>query len=164
MPKKTYVPTETDRLTGVRVRQLRKQAGETIADTLAAAGLPFSQQTLSRIELGERHLSIPEATKLAAHFNTTVDRVIIKAPTVETEQHWLGNEPALAVDGDDKNLGLFAVPNTTDYTRDELDALAITERTHITIDRDNPLTPDEYRAQVWVPYLEARYTTDQKAS
>ena len=40
----------------------------------------------------------------------------------------------------------------------------IIDRPTVIIDRDNPMTPDEYREQVWIPYLENRYSTDAKAS
>ena len=164
MPKKTYTPTEADRLTGENVRQLRRRAGETLAETLERSGLDLGQSSLSRVELGQRALSTPEATKLAAHWNTTVDRIFVKPlpvgrpkalPPVETEQQFLGNEkPAL-----------FSVPQ---QQADELDrAFGAVKRSpldSITIYRDNPMTPEQYRAEVWVPYLEARYATEQKAS
>jgi len=170
MPKTSYTPTEADRLTGENVRQLRRRAGETLAETLERSGLDLGQSSLSRIELGQRPLSTPEATKLAAHWNTTVDRIFIETPEqhaernawkwrgtpeVETEQQFLGNEkPAL-----------FSVPQ---QQADELDrAFGAVKRSpldSITIYRDNPMTPEQYRAEVWVPYLEARYATEQKAS
>lgn len=144
-----YVPTETDRLTGENVRRLRRLAGETLVETIEGSGVDFAQSSLSRIELGQRPLSLPDATKLAAHWNTTADRIIRQAPfatplpPVRTEQSWLGN---------DKPPTLFAVP----------------ERAEVTEPRESahtrpPLTPEQYRAQVWIPYLENRYTTEQKA-
>ena len=140
-----YTPTPTDRATGARIRQLRKLAGETQAQTIERSGVSFGYATLSRIEAGDRHISIPDATKLAAHFNTTVDKIIMTAPV--TEQVWLGNE--------DPKPALFAVPEPQPDPW---------HRNSILIDRDAPMTPDEYREQVWIPYLENRYSTDAKAS
>ena len=166
MPKTSYTPTEADRLTGLNVRKHRRLAGETAAETLERSGLNLGQSSFSRIELGQRALTLPEATKLAAHWNTTTDAIFVKAPPrdltlresigilstlgatkVETEQQFLGNDkPAL-----------FAVPEHVTTARPDY------PRT-ITIDRDSPMHPDQYRAQVWVPYLEARYNAEQKAS
>ena len=165
MPR--HIPTPTDIATGARVRQLRKLAGETQAQTVERSGVGFGYASLSRVEEGKRILTVPEATKLAAHFNTTVDKVFVltpeqhkeenawkwrgaPVPTV-TEQAWLGNDkPA-------EPLPLFplrpVVPDPADTVAAEY-----------VIDLTNPLTPDEYREQVWIPYLEYRYQTDQKAS
>jgi transcriptional regulator with XRE-family HTH domain len=152
MPKQTYVPTEADRLTGQNVRNLRRLAGETLIETLERSGLQLGQSSLSRIELGERPLSLPEATKLAAHWNTIPEKIIARpapAPvTVSTEQEWLGNAPT----------ELFAVP---DHIAAE--TAYVNSRT-LTVNLDNPLSLDEYREQVWIPYLEARYSADLKAS
>jgi transcriptional regulator with XRE-family HTH domain len=172
MPKSTYTPTETDRATGENVRRFRKQAGETLAETVERARLDMSIQTLSRIERGERYLPAYHATKLAAHFNTTPDRIIIKPvmdvhpsgripyktgeyPTaVSTEQEWLGNpEP--------EKPALFAVTDRAAQIETEL---AAASGNWITINQDAPLTPEQYREQVWIPYLEARYSADLKAS
>jgi len=172
MPKTSYTPTETDRATGVRVRQLRKLAGETLLQTVNRSGVAFGQATLCRVELGERQLTIPEATKLAAHFNTTVDRIIVTAPQsaaadvkaiigdawpIKTEQAWLGNpEPA----------PLFAVPRNASEELERAFPITLpgTNPNLLMIDLTSPLTPEQYREQVWVPYLEARYNTDQEAS
>lgn len=151
MPKLTYAPTETDRLTGDNVRMLRRLAGETLVETIDRSGIDLRQSSLSRIELGQRRLSLPEATKLAAHFNTTVDKVIVTPkrpalqPVVRTEQQFLGNHEV---------EDLFA------------DAPIIPSKParNVVIDRDNPLTPDQYRADVWIPYLEARFATATKAA
>jgi transcriptional regulator with XRE-family HTH domain len=162
--KQTYVPTETDRLTGLNVRQLRKRAGETLVETIERSGVGIKQSSLSRVELGQRQLSIPEATKLAAHWDTTVGKIIIEpnrpaqvpAWTPATEQDWLGNDPKPA---------LFAVPETSPLHKlagvgfggVDLNANVVT------IDRNAPMTPEQYRAEIWIPYLENRYATDQKA-
>jgi transcriptional regulator with XRE-family HTH domain len=163
MPKQTYVPTEADRATGANVRKLRRLAGETLQQTLDRSGAGISQSSLSNVELGKRQLTLPEATKLAAHFNTTTAHIIVTqaevdatfaptlntvSPTVATEQEWLGNQPT----------ELFAVP---DHIAAETDY--VNSRT-LTVNLDNPLTLDEYREQVWIPYLEARYSADLKAS
>jgi len=146
MPKQSYTPTESDRLTGARVRQLRKLAGETLQQTIDRSGINIGQASLSRVELGQRHLSNPEATKLAAHFNTTVEKIRVTAPApVETEQAWLGNErPKLAAVPEVPKQGTFGKS--------------------LVIDLDAPLTVDEYREQVWIPYLENRYAADLKAT
>jgi transcriptional regulator with XRE-family HTH domain len=152
MPKQTYIPTEADRLTGENLRRLRRLAGETLQQTIDRSGINLRQSSLSRVELGQRQLTVPEATKLAAHFNTTPDRIIAKAPEPVTEQEWLGNtEPK----------PLFAVPDRAEHIAAEL---AAASGSWVTINRDQPLTPDEYREQVWIPYLENRYTADLKAS
>jgi transcriptional regulator with XRE-family HTH domain len=171
MPKQTYVPTEADRLTGANVRALRRLAGETLIETLERSGLQLGQSSLSRIELGERPLSLPEATKLAAHWNTIPEKIIARpapAPvTVSTEQEWLGNEPATSKHWlGNQNAPLFAVPDKPLYTEAELAEIerSICPPTQLVIDLQNPLTLDEYREQVWIPYLEARYSADLKAS
>jgi transcriptional regulator with XRE-family HTH domain len=152
MPKSTYTPTETDRATGENVRRFRKQASETLAETVERARLDMSIQTLSRIERGERYLPAYHATKLAAHFNTTPDRIIHTPAT--TEQEWLGNpEP--------EKPALFAVTDRAAQIETEL---AAASGNWITINQDAPLTPEQYREQVWIPYLEARYSADQEAS
>jgi transcriptional regulator with XRE-family HTH domain len=151
MPKQTYVPTEADRATGANVRKLRRLAGETLQQTLDRSGAGISQSSLSNVELGKRQLTLPEATKLAAHFNTTAEKIIARdlpVDTPPTEQEWLGNEPT----------ELFAVP---DHIAAE--TAYVNSRT-LTVNLDNPLTLDEYREQVWIPYLEARYSADLKAS
>jgi transcriptional regulator with XRE-family HTH domain len=152
MPKQTYVPTEADRLTGQNVRRLRRMAGETLQETIDRSGVGLRQSSLSRTELGQRQLTVPEATKLAAHFNTTVDRIICEtwpasaAPAEpETEQEWLGNKPTLT-----------PVP---DHIADE--TAYVRSRT-LEINLDAPLSLADYREQVWIPYLEHRYTTDLK--
>jgi transcriptional regulator with XRE-family HTH domain len=150
MPKQTYVPTEADRATGANVRKLRRLAGETLQQTLDRAGAGISQSSLSNVELGKRQLTLPEATKLAAHWNTIPAKIIVTPAEVTppTEQEWLGNEPT----------ELFAVP---DHIAAE--TAYVNSRT-LTVNLDNPLTLDEYREQVWIPYLEARYSADLKAS
>ena len=206
MPKTSYKPTPADAATGARIRQLRKLAGETLNQTVERSGVSFGFGTLCRIENGARHISIPDAAKLAAHFNTTVDKVMIKpqmtletalsafqalrADSVDedpaTEQEWLGNEtekPALfAVDGPE--LTPEEVVKMKPFERQQggwweygeegkiwraaprtrlNSGFAIPDRS-IMIDRDNPMTPDEYRDQVWIPYLEHRYNTDRKTA
>jgi transcriptional regulator with XRE-family HTH domain len=189
MPRNPYTPTEADALTGQKIRALRQRAGETLRQTAERSGFGKDASTLAATERGERLLNDVEATKLAAHFGIAADRLRVTPkrpallpsygmPAPMTEQEFLGN---------DKPATLFAVPDTTDYTRDELAALAIkslepveraalgavihdglgapivsTGRT-ITIHRDRPLTPEQYRAEVWIPYLEARYATETKA-
>ncbi|QPK40199.1 hypothetical protein SEA_JINKIES_68 [Arthrobacter phage Jinkies] len=168
MPKQTYIPTEADRLTGQNVRRLRRLAGETLQQTIDRSGINLRQSSLSRVELGQRQLTTPEATKLAAHFNTTVDKIIVKhdpieaainaptlnttvSPAVPTEQEWLGNDKP----------GLFAVPEPKAKSlAEQFDTRPITD--FVVIDRDAPLTPDEYRDQVWIPYLEQRYAAELK--
>lgn len=140
-----YTPTEADRLTGINVRDLRRKHGETILEALEGSGLDLGQSSFSRIELGQRALTLPEATKLAAHWNTTADRIFVKAPqpAVVTEQQ-LGNErPAL-----------FAVPEQ------QIEAELATVATYEPTETPAPLTPEQYRVQVWLPYLEARYAKE----
>lgn len=151
MPRKySYTPTEADRLTGLNVRKLRRLHGETLLETIDRSGVGIKQSSLSRIELGQRPLSLPEATKLAAHWNTTADRIFMKpkpAP-VETEQQFLGNEkPAL-----------FAVPE--DATPSFFRAKPVPTGSQLVIDRNAPMTPEQYRAEVWIPYLENRYAKE----
>jgi transcriptional regulator with XRE-family HTH domain len=164
MPKQTYVPTEADRLTGQNVRNLRRLHSETLIETLERSGLQLGQSSLSRIELGERPLSLPEATKLAAHWNTIPAKIIVKPAedTPPTEQEWLGNKPTQ----------LFPMVELTEAEKNAVSAYTVStispalrspERA-LTIDLDAPLTPEQYRDQVWVPYLEARYSADLKAS
>jgi transcriptional regulator with XRE-family HTH domain len=168
MPKQTYVPTEADRLTGQNVRNLRRLHSETLIETLERSGLQLGQSSLSRIELGERPLSLPEATKLAAHWNTIPAKIIVKPAetTPPTEQEWLGNVSSA------RGMSLAAVPDLVAapakplYTEAELAEIerSICPPTQLVIDLQNPLTLDEYREQVWIPYLEARYSADLKAS
>ena len=141
--KTPYEVTDADKQTGKNLRRLRRHHGESMAETIQRSGLKMSLTCMSNTELGRRALTLPEATKLAAHFNTTVERLMHQpAPAAVSEQAWLGNEPAL-----------FAVPDPADTVAAEY-----------VIDLTNPLTPDEYREQVWIPYLEYRYQTDQRAS
>lgn len=143
MPRKyTYTPTETDRLTGEQVRKLRRAAGETLIETIERSGVGIGQSSLSRVELGQRQLTVPEATKLAAHWNTTADRIFTRPKPAVTEQAWLGNEEE----------DLFSAAQI----------IPIRPARNVIIDRDNPMTPEQYRAEVWVPYLEARYAADQQ--
>jgi transcriptional regulator with XRE-family HTH domain len=156
--KRNYEPTEADRLTGANMRDLRKRRGETLAETTDRSGFGRDRSTLAATERGERRLTEIEATKLAAHFGTTADKIIVTPkrpallPVARTEQEYLGNTTP------DLPAALFAVPGP-----DRTDVAAF-DANFITIDRDAPLTPEQYRAQVWIPYLEARYNTDQKAS
>jgi transcriptional regulator with XRE-family HTH domain len=155
-----YTPTEADRLTGLNVRKHRRLAGETAQETIERSGIGVKQSSFSRIELGQRALSLPEATKLAAHWNTTADKIFVKASVlrpalepkpirVQTEQQFLGNDkPAL-----------FAVPEQVFE-----DAAVVSRGNTITIDLDNPMPAEQYRQTVWLPYLEARYSNEQKAS
>jgi transcriptional regulator with XRE-family HTH domain len=168
--KRNYVPTEADRQTGANLRELRKRRGETLAETTEQSGFGRDRSTLAATERGERRLTEIEATKLAAHFGTTVDRIFVtpKRPALlpawapATEQDWLGNTaPTFAEIQTTTPTALFplkpAVPEL-------LGASAVEIGRTITIDLDSPLTPDAYRAQVWIPYLENRYNAEQKAS
>ena len=181
---RTYVPTEADAITGQNVRTLRRLHGETLAQTIEKSGVDMGQSSLSRVELGQRPLSLPDATKLAAHWNTTPGRIIAAQPApmptwpapALTEQAWLGNgvmptpsSPELVA------RPLHAVPDTD---RPELqlrraadDFEEATKQRHpatlpgtnpnlLMIDLREPLTPEQYREQVWIPYLEARYTQE----
>lgn len=144
MPKRNYQPTEQDRVTGRRVRELRNRRGETLKQTVEAAGFGKDASTLAAVERGERRLTEIEATRLAAHFGTTADQLLNYAEPV-TEQEWLGNDkPAL-----------FAVPDAAQSG----DVIGPDPRTML-IDLDHPLSPSEYREQVWIPYLENRYATE----
>jgi len=166
---RTYVPTEADAITGQNVRTLRRLHGETLAQTIEKSGVDMGQSSLSRVELGQRPLSLPDATKLAAHWNTTPGRIIAAQPApmptwpapALTEQAWLGNgvmptpsSPELVA------RPLHAVPDPADLGPGwQKLADDVFGRT-VTINRDAPMHPDEYRATVWIPYLEARYTQD----
>lgn len=204
MPKTPYEPTVTDTLTGMNLRALRQRAGETLKQTVERSGFGKDASTLAATERGERLLTDLEATKLAAHFNTTADTIRAKpapdsdfdanmAPyakrpallpnpnwpmpsqsspeqigrrdwTPATEQDWLGNPPAPA---------LFAVPDEIQPDTDVAGLRRLADDVFAAeglkpfnparyelIDLDNPLTPEQYRATVWYPYLEARYTAE----
>jgi len=170
MPKTPYTPTPLDAATGANIRALRQRRGETLKQTVEASGFGKDASTLAATERGERLLTDLEATKLAAHFNTTADQIRAypmparPAPAV-TEQAWLGNDKPAAP-------ALFAVPdaepNDAGLQRLAADVFAIeslqpVDPAYELIDLKNPLTPEQYRAQVWIPYLEARYATDQTA-
>lgn len=174
MPKTPYTPTVADNLTGQNLRALRQRRGETLKQTVEASGFGKDASTLAATERGERLLTELEATKLAAHFNTTPDTIrarpahddvkaIIGAnwPMPATEQAWLGNTPTQAT-----TTPLFAVPDP--YTEMVKTADTLFEKRPLTdfflIDLKEPLTPDQYREQIWFPYLEARYNTDTKAA
>ena len=168
MSKQTYVPTEADRLTGENVRQLRRLTGETLAEVIEGSGVGIGQSSLSRIELGQRALTMPEATKLAAYWNTT-PAALYRTPkrpalevnpnafgTVSTEQEFLGNDkPGLFAVSPEAGLHLAA--------RDFEQRFAAATDDIVAIRRSDPMTPEQYRAQVWIPYLENRYSTEQKA-
>ena len=160
--KRNYVPTIADVLTGENIRERRNRRGETLKQTAVHFGKDAS--TLAATERGERRLTEIEATKLAAHFGTTVDKILVtpKRPAVvpawtpATEQDWLGNPPVPPVENP-AITALFAVP-------DLHGAAAVEIGRTITIDLDAPLTPEQYRAQVWIPYLENRYAAEQKTA
>lgn len=60
---------------GKRIRKLRKQNGltqEQLADLLGVA-----LNTISRIEVGSRGISIDLAIELAVHFDTTLDYIFM---------------------------------------------------------------------------------------
>ena len=173
MPKTPYEPTPVDAATGANIRALRQRRGETLKQTVEASGFGKDASTLAATERGERLLTDLEATKLAAHFNTTADQIRAypmparPAPAL-TEQAWLGNDKPAAP-------ALFAVPDTDRpelqlrRAADEFEeatkqrhpaTLPGTNPNLLMIDLREPLTPDQYRAQVWIPYLEARYTQD----
>ena len=60
---------------GKRIRKLRKQTGltqEQLADLLGVA-----LNTISRIEVGSRGISIDLAIELAVHFDTTLDYIFM---------------------------------------------------------------------------------------
>ena len=60
---------------GKRIRKLRKQNGltqEQLADLLGVA-----LNTISRIEVGSRGISIDLAIELAVHFDTTLDYILM---------------------------------------------------------------------------------------
>jgi transcriptional regulator with XRE-family HTH domain len=161
--KRSYTPTDTDALTGQNLRALRRRRGETLKETVERAGFGKDASTLAATERGERLLTDLEATKLAAHFNTTADTIrarpaeILTRPiewTPATEQDWLGNTaPTFAEMQATPPTPLFAVPDD-DLLHDPV-KLNVFE-----IDLDAPLTPEQYRAEVWIPYLEARYTAE----
>lgn len=152
----TFTPTEADRQTGARLRDLRKRRGETMQQTIDRSGIKIKQSAFSKTELGDRRLTEIEATVLAAHFGTTVDKIIVKPTSqpvgfikpAETEQAWLGNDEA-------KKPALFSLP-TIGFGGVDLNADVVT------IERNAPMTPEQYRLDVWLPYLEARYAADQQ--
>jgi transcriptional regulator with XRE-family HTH domain len=183
MPKRSYTPTETDRLTGERLRELRKRRGETLAETTERSGFGRDRSTLAATERGERQLTEIEAARLAAHFGVAVSQIIThpKRPallpvarggwTPATEQDWLGNTKAAGgvlpvFDPPEDSVAvqlsppLFAVP---DVVR-QADAPVAGFGKTLVIDLNNPPSLDEYRMTVWIPYLENRYATEQKAS
>lgn len=184
MPKTPYTPTPVDAATGANVRALRQRRGETLRQTVEQSGFGKDASTLAATERGERLLTDLEATKLAAHFNTTADQIraypmparsatedvkliVGGSWPIQTEQAWLGNDKPAAPP-------LFAVPDATDRPElqlrraaDNFEAAMKAEgrkpfdaERYELIDLDHPMTPDEYRAQVWVPYLEARYAAE----
>ena len=167
MPKRNYVPTDADRVTGENLRALRKRRGETLKETVERSSFGKDASTLAATERGERQLTELEATKLAAHFGTTPDKIFAETPEQHaernawqwrgepaTEQQWLGNTPGLETTGTTAPT-LFAVP---DAARSG-DVVGPTPRTML-IDLDAPLSLADYREQVWIPYLEHRYATD----
>ncbi|QDK01942.1 hypothetical protein SEA_VIBAKI_62 [Arthrobacter phage Vibaki] len=181
MPRTPYTPTAADALTGQNVRALRQRAGETLKQTVERSGFGKDASTLAATERGERLLTDLEATKLAAHFGTTADmlrRFGTFAPT--TEQEWLGNTATAEVKaaiGDAWPIptapALFAVPDQPaepEPTPEQLqqlaadvyaaETLAPVDPRYFLIDLDHPMHPDEYRAQVWIPYLENRYAAE----
>ena len=157
--KRTYVPTEADRATGDRLRTLRNRRGETLKQTAEFFGKDAS--TLAATERGERQLTEIEAAKLASHFGVAVSQVIVdpalpapaapNVPGIIPEQVWLGNE-------DEAKPALFAVPDQADFER----RVAVAEDDLVVIRRSDPMTPEQYRLEVWLPYLEARYAADQQ--
>lgn len=177
MPRTPYEPTVTDALTGQNIRALRQRRGETLRQTVERSGFGKDASTLAATERGERLLTDVEATKLAAHFDTTVDTIRAKPSDPQppfviepaTEQDWLGNTPKPDAPA------LFAVPDAphAEPTPEGLQRLADdvfkpadtiplpgARPDLFLIDLREPLTPDQYREQVWYPYLEARYTAD----
>jgi len=142
-----YAPTEADKLTGARLRQLRKRRGETMQQTIDRSGVKLKQSAFSRTELGERRLTEIEAAKLAAHFNVAVSQILQPAPgAAVTEQAWLGNE--------DPKPALFAVPEPSPLRNFD------PAPGQLVIELDNPMPAEQYRQTVWLPFLEARYAKE----
>lgn len=65
-----YDPIES----GKRIRNLRKNLGLTQEDLAEQLGVALN--TISRIEIGQRGVSIDLALELAVHFNSTLDYII----------------------------------------------------------------------------------------
>ncbi|WNN96009.1 hypothetical protein SEA_HIRKO_59 [Arthrobacter phage Hirko] len=171
MPKTTYTPTEADAITGQNVRNLRRMHAETLVETISRSGVDMGPSTLSRIENGLRPLSLPDATKLAAHWNTTPAHII--ARPAATEQAWFGNTAPTFAEVQATPPALHAVPDQpaeAEPTAEQLqrlaadvfaaDTLAPVDPRYFLVDLEDPMTPEQYRAQVWVPYLEARYAAE----
>lgn len=69
---------------GKRIRNLRKQFGLTQEELAEQLGVALN--TISRIEIGQRGVSIDLALELAVHFNSTLDYIIAgRGPAVYQE-------------------------------------------------------------------------------
>lgn len=72
-------PDELEERTRVRLRQLRFECGLTVAGLATAAGLAPS--TVSRLETGERRLTLRHVATLARALGVTTDDVLVRRPT-----------------------------------------------------------------------------------
>ncbi len=162
MPKTTYAPTAADALTGSNLRALRQRRGETLKQTVENSGLGKDASTLAATERGERLLTDLEATKLAAHFGTT-------AEMLRRFGAWTADPLATRPVPMPAYSGLFPVPDPTptpptteglQRLADDVFGPAGKDPDMMLIDLRDPLTPDQYREQVWIPYLEARFAAE----
>lgn len=82
----------TDQEIGRRVRDAREDAGikqqGDLVPLLRAAGLPWSQGTLSRVELGQRSVKVTEAAVLAEVLGVTVPALIGAPESTTREVLW----------------------------------------------------------------------------
>ncbi len=75
-----YDPIES----GKRIRNLRKNLGLTQEELAEQLGVALN--TISRIEIGQRGVSIDLALELVVHFNSTLDYIIAgRGPVVYQE-------------------------------------------------------------------------------
>ena len=157
-----YEPTETDRLTGDNLRHLRKKAGLTVAQLIETAELPFSESTYSNIENGRRLLDDPTAAKFAAFYGIGVGQVIVKP--AEYRLTVAGSLPVGAGRRVVEHLSDREVLALKPAANNPPAGLILPPARPLVIDLDAPMHPEKYRAEVWMPYLEARYAADQIAS
>ena len=151
-----YTPTETDHLTGANLKRLRRDHQLRAEDFVLEANLGFSASKYGYIERGEARLDQVSAAKIAAFYGITVDQVIVKP----AERRFIatpGTTPAV-------DLSRFADLGFPKLVKNEADTAAPKPARPLVIDLDAPMHPEKYRAEVWMPYLEARYAADQIAS
>lgn len=87
-----FEPTERSRMIGRRLKKLRRLNGMTLEEAVAQSDLPFTDSTLSRLELGRRLPRDGELFSLAKAYGVTLQHITRSDSPVDDPTYKLGDK------------------------------------------------------------------------